>query len=157
MSEKQEEHIQSFQSESKKSGDHFEDIVMSELIENGYEHIQKNVYIPDAGVEVDFLADSNYYIEAKGGYEGDKKRPGAKRTDSVKKAIANGALIKATVPNANYKVYFSSKPTIGSSSDIMIKVALEYGIIDDVIYLESNKDQLDLFNTLDFNDWGLEK
>ncbi|CAB4185364.1 hypothetical protein UFOVP1119_38 [uncultured Caudovirales phage] len=143
-----------FQSESKKSGDHFEDIVMSELETNGYQNIKKNVYIPEAGVEVDFLADG-HYIEAKGGYEGDKKRPGAKRTDSVKKAIANGALIKATIPNANYKVYFSSRPIPGSSSDVMIRVALEHKIIDDVIYIEQEVELFDqLFGTID---WTIEK
>jgi hypothetical protein len=141
-----------FQSESKKSGDHFEDIVMSELETNGYQNIKKNVYIPEAGVEVDFLADG-HYIEAKGGYEGDKKRPGAKRTDSVKKAIANGALIKATIPNANYKVYFSSRPTPGSSSDVMIRVALEHKIIDDVIYIEQEVELFDqLFGTIDWTE-----
>jgi len=125
-----------FQAESKKSGDHFEDIVMSKLIDKGYASIQKNVFISDAGVEVDFFADG-HYIEAKGGNNGDKKRPGAKRTDSVKKAIANGALIKAVKPNAHYKVYFSSKPIPNSSSDIMIKVALNAKIIDEVIYIEN--------------------
>ena len=125
-----------FQAESKKSGDHFEDIVMSKLIDKGYSSIQKNVFISDAGVEVDFFADG-HYIEAKGGNNGDKKRPGAKRTDSVKKAIANGALIKAVKPNAHYKVYFSSKPIPNSSSDIMIKVALNAKIIDEVIYIEN--------------------
>ena len=139
-----------FQSESKKSGDHFEDIVMSELETNGYQNIKKNVYIPEAGVEVDFLADG-HYIEAKGGYEGDKKRPGAKRTDSVKKAIANGALIKATIPNAHYLVYFSSRPIPGSSSDVMIRVALKHKIIDDVIYIEQEIELFDqLFGTIDW-------
>lgn len=128
----------SFQSDSKKSGDAFEDIVMSELGINGYEIIRKNVYIPEAGVEVDFMADE-HFIEAKGGNDGNKKRPGAKRTDSVKKAIANGALIKAVKPDAHYKVYFSSRPKPGSSSDVMLQVAQKYNIIDDVIYIEDTE------------------
>ena len=123
-----------FQAESKKSGDQFEDVVMSKLVNDGYLSIEKNVFIPEAGVEVDFFADG-HYIEAKGGNDGDKKRPGAKRTDSVKKAIANGALIKAVKPDAHYKVYFSSKPLPNSSSDIMINVALNAKIIDEVVYI----------------------
>lgn len=129
-----------FQAESKKSGDHFEDVVMSELMNQEHISIQKNVFIPQAGVEVDFVltsADNIVYIEAKGGNDGDKKRPGAKRTDSVKKAIANGALIKSVIPNAYYKVYFSSKPIPNSSSDIMINVALKANIIDEVLYIEN--------------------
>jgi len=133
-----------FQSESKKSGDHFEETVYQELIINGYSIIHKNFFIQEAGVEVDFLADG-HFVEAKGGYEGDKKRPGAKRTDNVKKAIANGALIKAVIPDAHYMVYFSSTPVAGSSSDIMIKTALKAKIIDVVIYLESSSKEEDLY------------
>jgi hypothetical protein len=133
-----------FQSESKKSGDDFEETVYEELIINGYSSIHKNFFVQEAGVEVDFLADG-HYIEAKGGYEGDKKRPGAKRTDSVKKAIANGALIKAVMPDAHYLVYFSSKPIPGSSSDIMIKTALKANIINDVIYIESSPKEEDFY------------
>jgi len=135
-----------FQAESKKSGDHFEEIVMSQLMEEDYTSLQKNVFISEAGVEVDFVLtycqpedniNDVIYIEAKGGNDGDKKRPGAKRTDSVKKAIANGALIKAVKPNAHYRVYFSSRPIPNSSSDIMIRVALKNKIINEVIYIEN--------------------
>jgi hypothetical protein len=124
----------SFQAESKKSGGDFEDKVFGELTNLGFIDIQKNVFIPGAGVEIDFLADGKY-VEAKGGYDGDKKRPGAKRTDSVKKAIANGALLKAVNPDAHYTVYFSSKPREGGSSDQMINTALRANLIDEVIYL----------------------
>lgn len=123
-----------FQSESKKSGVDFEDKVFEELTSLGFIDIQKNVFVPGAGVEIDFLADGKY-IEAKGGYNGDKKRPGARRTDSVKKAIANGALLKAVNPEAHYTVYFSSKPKEGGSSDQMINTALQAKFIDEVIYL----------------------
>jgi len=142
MSEKQGILPINFQSESKQSGDHFEDVVMSELVTNGYVFIKKNVYIKEAGIEIDFVADG-HYIEAKGGYDGNKKRPGAKRTDSVKKAIANGTLLKAVKPDAHYMVYFSAKPVPESSSDVMIKVALENKIIDEVIYLEPLNHTLD--------------
>lgn len=129
-----------FQSESKKSGVDFEDKVFEELTSLGFIDIQKNVFVPGAGVEIDFLADGKY-IEAKGGYNGDKKRPGARRTDSVKKAIANGALLKAVNPEAHYTVYFSSKPKEGGSSDQMINTALQAKFIDEVIYLLESEPQ----------------
>lgn len=129
-----------FQSESKKSGGDFEDKVFEELTNLGFIDIQKNVFVPGAGVEIDFLADGKY-VEAKGGYSGDKKRPGAKRTDSVKKAIANGALLKAVKPEAHYTVYFSSKPKEGGSSDQMINTALQAKFIDEVIYLLESEPQ----------------
>ena len=129
-----------FQSESKKSGVDFEDKVFEELTNLGFIDIQKNVFVPGAGVEIDFLADGKY-IEAKGGYNGDKKRPGARRTDSVKKAIANGALLKAVNPEAHYTVYFSSKPKEGGSSDQMNNTALQAKFIDEVIYLLESEPQ----------------
>jgi Holliday junction resolvase-like predicted endonuclease len=44
-----------FQSESKRSGDEFEDKVLKDLKLRGFSLIQKNIYIPRTGCEVDFL------------------------------------------------------------------------------------------------------
>ena len=128
-----------FQSESKKSGDAFEDIVLADLIARGFSEIQKNVYMIGTGCEVDYLAkgDRYEYIECKGGLEGEKKRPGAKRTDNVKKAIANGCLIKTIYSEAYYVVYFSDTPEPNSYSDQMINQALKHKIINEVRYLKA--------------------
>lgn len=148
-----------FQSESKRSGDEFEDLVLSDLKKRGFSIINKNISIPDSGCEVDFLAERGIcfgwpywhkeYIEAKGGKEGDGKRPGAQRTDNVKKAIANAALIKALDPDVYFVVYFSAKPLTGSSSDKMINTALCHKIIDEVRYIIDRdviSTQLNLFD-----------
>lgn len=127
-----------FQAESKKSGDYFEDMVFEDLERSGYTDIQKHIILKDLGIEVDFAYDTNqgkFYVEAKGGETGAKKRPGAKRTDSVKKAIANGALIKAVYPEIKYIVYFSDLPKFGSSSHKMIKGAIRAGYVDAFRYL----------------------
>lgn len=127
-----------FQAESKKSGDDFEDMVLEDLQRSGHKDIEKHIILKDLGVEVDFTYKTTYdtvYIEAKGGERGDKKRPGAKRTDSVKKAIANGALIKAEYPQSRYIVYFSDLPKHGSSSHKMIKKAIAAGYVDAFKYL----------------------
>jgi hypothetical protein len=127
-----------FQAESKKSGDDFEDMVLEDLKRSGHKDIKKHIVLKDLGVEVDFTYKTTYdtvYIEAKGGERGDKKRPGAKRTDSVKKAIANGALIKAEYPQVKYIVYFSDLPKHGSSSHKMIKKAIAAGYVDAFKYL----------------------
>jgi len=128
-----------FQAESKKSGDTFESKVYK-LIKNeaSITSIQKDYKIEGIGVEVDFFVEStilNKYIECKGGNSGPGKRPGAKRTDNVKKAIANGALLKATNPDAYYIVYFSSKPVPNTSAEEMINTALLVGFLDEVHYL----------------------
>jgi|TARA_R100000005_G_C4990223_1_gene197718 hypothetical protein len=128
-----------FQSESKKSGDEFELIVEENLKSLGYEVTGTNVKLNDIGVNVDYIAERDgviEYGEAKGGNPGGKKRPGAQRTDNVKKAICNGALLKAVNPNARYVIYFSARPKEGNSSDEMIKTALSAGYVDEVRYIE---------------------
>ena len=112
-------------------------------------HINKNVYMPGTGCEVDFVAygENNQieHVESKGGKKDDRKRPGAQRTDNVKKAVANGALIKAKYPDIKYVVYFSAKPITNSYSDQMIDTALCYKIIDEVRYIKyNNVDDSDL-------------
>ena len=128
-----------FQSESKRSGDEFEDAVLNDLKERNFFEIKKNIYMPGTGCEVDFVAygDRIEHIESKGGRDESGKRPGAQRTDNVKKAVANGALIKARYPDVYYVVYFSAKPITNSSSDEMIDTALCYKIIDEVRYISN--------------------
>ena len=145
--------LTNFQSESKRSGDEFENLVLSDLKERGFGVIKKNVYIEESGCEVDFVAYGTEwtieYVEAKGGKDDAGKRPGAQRTDNVKKAIANGALIKAIDPSIYFVVYFSAKPTTGSSSDKMLRTALCYKMIDEIRYITDREiidTQLHLFS-----------
>lgn len=127
-----------FQAESTASGDEFERIVNEDLISKGYTILETNVKIADIGINVDYIAEKDgvkEYGEDKGGKSGGKKRPGAQRTDNVKKAICNGALLKAKYPDAKYVIYFSAKPKEGNSSDEMIKTAIAAGYVDEVRYL----------------------
>lgn len=132
----------SFQAESKRVGDEFEALVYQDLKSRGFDIIDKDFYLVGTGCEVDFRAHGERYeyVECKGGNEGVGKRPGAKRTDNVKKAIANGALIK-TIHDLYYVVYFSAKPELGSYSAEMINTALKYKIIDEVRYIEQIPDK----------------
>jgi hypothetical protein len=130
--------ITNFQAESKHSGDLFESQVLEDLGRFGQQNIKKNVVVKDVGCEVDFAYNfrgTQVYVEAKGGLQGEGKRPGAKRTDNVKKAIANAALIKSRYPETQYIVYFSDLPKYGSSSHKMLKTAVRAGFIDSVRYL----------------------
>lgn len=145
-----------FQSESKKSGDEFEDLVFKDLKNRGFNQITKNVFFSSAGCEIDFVACGSdnkiEFVESKGGKVADGKRPGAQRTDNVKKAIANAALVKAVSPSTYFVVYFSAKPFTSSSSAKMIEVALCHKIIDEVRYLTDktlSDTQLDLFSLAD--------
>lgn len=128
-----------FQSDSTKYGNKFEDLVLTDLNRLGAKDIAKNLVLDEVGVEVDFsfldTVGRQFYIEAKGGESGPKKRPGAQRTDNVKKAVANGALIKSMYPDVQFLIYFSELPKFGSSSHKMIKNAVMAGYVDGVRYL----------------------
>jgi hypothetical protein len=127
-----------FQSESKKSGDEFELFVENDLIYQNGIIVGKNYHIREIGIELDYIADlptRTEYVEAKGGRFGGKKRPGAQRTDNVKKAVCNGALLKAYDPSAYYVVYFSAQPKPNSYSDAMIRTAINAGYVDEIRYL----------------------
>jgi len=127
-----------FQAESTASGDEFEKLVLEDLLEKGYTIISTNTRIPDIGINVDVIAERNgviEYIEDKGGKPGKGKRPGAQRTDNVKKAICNGALLKTKYPNSCYVIYFSAQPKSGNSSEEMLNTAVESGFVDEIRYL----------------------
>ena len=127
-----------FQSESTASGKEYERIVKKDLISRGYTILETNVKIPDIGINVDYIAEKDgviEYGEDNGGKPGSKKRPGAQRTDNVKKAIANGALLKVEYPDRKYVIYFSAPPKEGNSSDEMIRTAIKAGYVDEVRYL----------------------
>lgn len=131
--------VKNFQSESTASGDEFEQIVIKDLISKGYNILETNTEISDIGINVDYIAEKNgvkEYGEDKGGKSGGKKRPGAQRTDNVKKAICNGVLLKTKYPDAKYVIYFSAEPKEGNSSDKMIKTAIKFGYVDEVRYLK---------------------
>lgn len=130
--------MNNFQAESTISGDDFEDKVYIDLSRSGYKDVSRHVLIPEVGVEADFaymVRDTQVYVEAKGGFQGKGKRPGAKRTDNVKKAIANAALVKSEFPDVKYVIYFSDLPVHGKSSHKMLKAAVKAGFVDQVIYL----------------------
>jgi len=125
-------------SQSKPLGDEFEAMVIDDLNIRGYTLTDTNVKLKKLGIEIDVVATINNsieFIEAKGGRPGKGKRPGALRTDNVKKAVCNGALFKS-IYDQRYIIYFSSKPKLGSSSDLMIKSSLSAGFVDEVRYLE---------------------
>lgn len=125
-----------FQGHAKRSGIEFEDFVERELSSIGVV-TDKDFYMEGSGCEADFVATIDgveEYIECKGG---NGKIPGAQRTDSVKKAIANGILMKFTDPSIRYVVYFSGKPKPGSYSEEMIRTALDNNIIDEIRYREN--------------------
>ncbi|MCU1499656.1 MAG: hypothetical protein JWM47_3609 [Acidimicrobiales bacterium] len=90
----------------------------------------------EVGVEIDQEAVSPtgtvVWFEYKGSVQG--HRPGLRRTDTLKKAIANGALLRGLADPAPYVVITSHLPEAGSGA-AMLATATELRYMADVICL----------------------
>ena len=93
------------------------------------------VVLSELGVEVDRAATGpsgrEIWFEYKGSVQG--PRPGLMRTDTLKKAIANGALLRSVPdPRPRFVVLASHVPKTGSGR-AMLEAAVRLGYLDDVI------------------------
>lgn len=141
--------MKNFNSDCTQDGVDFEKAVISyEKDRNGATILGRNVNFPEIGIQVDLVVEiplhnksgdlvttKTKYCQAKGGKPNKSRKPGARRTDSVKKAIADGFLLKSASPHCWYTVYFSERPKPGSSSDAMLTMAQSMGVIDEVCYV----------------------
>ena len=88
----------------------------------------------EVGVEVDRVAHApsgrRVWFEYKGSVQG--SRPGLLRTDTLKKAIANGALLQAVDERSPYIVLTSHVPE-GGAGLAMLTTARAAGYLDDVV------------------------
>jgi hypothetical protein len=103
------------------------------LTHDGFE-LHGHQLLRNVGVEIDRVARSPrgnlVWFEYKGSVQG--SRPGLLRTDTLKKAIANGALLAAEPDRHPYVVLTSHLPEAGSGA-AMLRSALELGYLTDVI------------------------
>jgi hypothetical protein len=90
--------------------------------------------LPAVGVEIDRVAVApsgrTIWFEYKGSVQG--TRPGLMRTDTLKKAIANGALLAALPERHPYVVLTSHLPEVRSGA-AMLKAAVDLGYLDDAV------------------------
>jgi hypothetical protein len=97
--------------------------------------------IESLGVEIDQVAVSprgpTVWFEYKGSFQG--TRPGLLRTDTLKKAIANGALLQRLDDHPPYVVLTSHVPTRGSGRS-MLRAALELGYFHRVVCVNDPAD-----------------
>ena len=98
--------------------------------------LSNRLLLKDIGVEIDQDATSGsgqrIWFEYKGSVQGN--RPGLRRTDTLKKAIANGALLADLDESCPYVVITSHLPK-GGSGAAMLAAALRLGYFSDVICL----------------------
>lgn len=134
-----------FQSDAHKQGVLFAQNCLMALRQAGFEVAEIAFKIKEIGVELDAIANNKRGIaiafEFKGSWN--LERPGSQRTDTVKKAIANGALFKVS----EYAEVFppillltSHLPDDGAALR-MIETAIGHGILLDVI-VERDGDSL---------------
>lgn len=122
-----------FQGSSSRQGRQFAE-QCDELLRNYGFALHGPLVLTEVGVEVDRVATApsggRIWFEYKGSIQG--ARPGLLRTDTLKKAIANGALLQAVDPRSPYLVLTSHVPTMGSGA-AMLQAALRAGYLDDVV------------------------
>ena len=94
----------------------------------------KALVIREIGVEIDRVATAPsgrvIWFEYKGSVRG--TRPGLLRTDTLKKAIANGALVHTMTGRPPFVVLTSHLPQSGSGAS-MLATALDAGYLADAI------------------------
>ena len=103
------------------------------LVSRGFE-LNGSLQVVEVGVEIDRVAvapsGATVWFEYKGSVQG--SRPGLMRTDTLKKAVANGALLQRLVEKPAYLVLTSHLPNSGAGL-AMLQTAIELQYFDDVI------------------------
>ncbi len=129
-----------FQASAGIQGRQFADQCDQLLTHYGFE-LRGRQLMRNVGVEIDRVARSPrgtlVWFEYKGSVQG--LRPGLLRTDTLKKAIANGALLAAEAERHPYVVLTSHVPDAGSGA-AMLGAALRLGYMSDVICIYSPAD-----------------
>ena len=122
-----------FQSLAGRQGRQFSDQCDVVLESEGFV-LDGRVQLSEIGVEIDRVAHTRagrtVWFECKGSFRG--STPGMRRTDTVKKAIANGALLAAVADHPPYIVLTSHLPEQGSAR-AMLETALNLGYLTDVV------------------------
>jgi hypothetical protein len=123
-----------FQAASSAQGRQFADQCDLLLHSSGFGLGACRVVLTEVGVEIDreAVAPSGrpIWFEYKGSLQG--HRPGLLRTDTTKKAIANGALLRSIPDRPPFVVLTSHVPKVGSGR-AMLDAAIRLGYLDDVI------------------------
>lgn len=100
-----------------RQGAAFESTVETLLKVEGWTIVETHWREPEVDIEVDIVADSptgeRWWIECKGSWESPKNN-GLQRTDTLKKAIANGALLRLLDGHHPYMVIASHLPKSGA-------------------------------------------
>ncbi len=86
--------IRNFQSDATEQGKRFHEECIRSLINAGFEIVSQKFVVPEVGIEIDAITHNREGIAMPWEFKGSEQgtRPGLHRTDTMKKAIANGYL-----------------------------------------------------------------
>ena len=124
-----------FQAAAVIQGAQYEEIVAAALVAMGWTVTHRHDHVD--GVEIDISATdplgAEWWIECKGSWRG--SRPGAKRTDTVKKAIADAWLLSIASVSKPYMLITSHLPKVDSHGHRMLTLAQEHGLFTKIAEL----------------------
>lgn len=118
-----------FQANASVQGRRYEDIVEAILTASGWTIDARHDKV--AGVEIDITATDQlgvqWWIECKGSWNGN--RPGSRRSDTVKKAVADAWLLSQTESPKPYLLITSHLPEPGTHTHDILARAQAAGLI----------------------------
>lgn len=137
------EAVEAFQARGVRQGKAFDEQCRLVLQGLGFEVGDRPFTVAELGVEFDAEVRSRsgriYWCEFKGSWHG--PRPGLRRTDTVKKALADAFIAHAAEGEYPPTIFLTTHiPTPGSSGARMLEVALASGALLDVINVNEPKD-----------------
>lgn len=132
-----------FQARGVRQGRQFDVQCRVVLQDLGFAVGDKPFVVADLGVEFDAEIKSRagkvYWCEFKGSWHG--SRPGLRRTDTVKKALADAFLAHLAARGYPPVIFLTTHvPQPGSSGHRMLEVALAAGALQDVICINEPRD-----------------
>lgn len=131
-----------FQSKGPEQGKAFDEQCRLILRGLGFEVGDRPFRLREAGIEIDAEMKSPagevYWAEFKGSWLG--QRPGSRRTDTVKKAIADAFLVHFVHPDIKMLLLTSHLPKRDSDGHQMLRKTLETGALFDVINVNDPED-----------------
>jgi hypothetical protein len=138
--------VNDFQASAGIQGRQFAEQCCQLLTHYGYE-LHGRSLLSAIGVEIDCVARSPggnlVWFEFKGSVQGE--RPGLLRTDTLKKAIANAALLGGAAERHPFIILTSHLPMVGAGA-AMLATALRLSYLDDVICIYTPADTRRLRN-----------
>lgn len=124
----------SFQAAAGSQGRSFENACVAQLTMAGWTVLAQHWREPFTLIEIDIVARDPdgriWWIECKGSWLSESGRNGCLRTDTVKKFLANAALLSMAEHREQYMLVTSHLPERGTTPRKWIDLAIDAGWVD---------------------------